>query len=329
MSAPSADSFDYVIIGAGAAGSVLANRLSETPGVTICVLEAGPPDRNPWIHIPAGFTKTLFDPSCTWQFKTEPTANTGGRPIATTQGRALGGSSSVNGMVYNRGQAEDFDDWKAMGCAGWGYRDVLPYFRRSERKIGPGDDQYRGRLGAFPVTHPDWPSPLCEAFIAGATELGIPRNDDYNSGDQAGVGYFQRTIYRGRRVSAAKAFLRPAMTRPGVEVRTNARASAILFEGKRATGVAYIQTQGGPARQVHARREIILSAGTVNTARLLQISGIGPAALLQNLGVSVIHELPVGENFRDHYAVRCVARAPRTHARSTRCPAGGVWAPKC
>ncbi|GAC1345369.1 MAG: GMC family oxidoreductase N-terminal domain-containing protein [Acetobacteraceae bacterium] len=309
MSAPSADSFDYVIIGAGAAGSVLANRLSETPGVTICVLEAGPPDRNPWIHIPAGFTKTLFDPSCTWQFKTEPTANTGGRPIATTQGRALGGSSSVNGMVYNRGQPADLNTWAQRGNRGWGYDDMLPYYRRTERRIGRGDDAKRGREGGIPVTDMDWIHPVSEAFIAGAIAAGIPRNDDYNSGDQAGVGYFQRTIYRGRRVSAAKAFLRPAMIRPGVEVRTNARASAILFEGKRATGVAYIQTQGGPARQVHARREIILSAGTVNTARLLQISGIGPAALLQNLGVSVIHELPVGENFRDHYAVRCVARA--------------------
>ncbi len=310
MPAPAADTFDYVIVGAGAAGSVLAGRLTEQPGLTVCVLEAGPPDRNPWIHIPAGFTKTLFDPSCTWQFKTEPTDNTGGRAIATTQGRTLGGSSSINGMIYNRGQPADLNNWAQRGNRGWGYEDVLPYYRRSERRIGHGDEAKRGREGKIPVTDMDWIHPLSEAFIAGAVASGIPRNPDYNSGDQAGVGYFQRTIHRGRRVSAARAFLHPAMQRPGIEVRTHARASAILFEGKRATGVRYLRDRGGPAQEVHARREVILSAGTVNTARLLQISGIGSAALLQELGVQLVHELPgVGENFRDHYAVRCVMRA--------------------
>jgi choline dehydrogenase len=306
-----ADSFDYVIVGAGAAGSVLANRLSEDASTTVCVLEAGPPDRNPWIHIPAGFIKTLFDPACTWQFTTEPTPNTGGRRIATTQGRTLGGSSSVNGMIYNRGQPADFDNWAQRGNRGWSYADVLPYFRRSERRIGFGEEGVRGReQGGIPITDMDWINPVSEAFIAGCVGLGIPRNPDYNSGNQAGVGYFQRAILNGRRVSAARAFLKPALSRPNLEVRTHARASAILLEGKRAVGVRYLAERGGTARAVRARREVIVAAGTVNTARLLQVSGIGPAALLGRIGVQVAHALPgVGENFRDHYATRFVVRA--------------------
>ena len=276
----------------------------------MCVLEAGPPDRNPWIHIPAGFTRTLFDPSCTWQFKTEPTERTGGRPIATTQGRTLGGSSSVNGMIYNRGQPADLDSWAQRGNRGWGYADVLPYYRRSERRIGFGDDSIRGREGGIPVTDMDWIHPVSEAFIAACVAAGIPRNPDYNSGDQAGVGYFQRAIRNGRRVSAARAFLKPARSRRNLEVRTDARASNIILAGTRATGVRYLKERGGAERMVHARREVVLSAGTVNTARLLQVSGIGPAGLLGEIGVPVRHELRgVGENFRDHYAVRLVMRA--------------------
>src|ERR1700748_639679 len=179
--ANNADSFDYVIVGAGAAGSLLANRLTEDGVTTVCVLEAGPPDRNPYIHIPAGFIKTLFDPSCTWQFKTEPTENTGGRRIATTQGRTLGGSSSVNGMIYNRGQPNDFNTWAQRGNRGWGYADVLPYCRRTERRIGFGDDSVRGRENGIPITDMDWIHPVSEAFIAGCIKAGIPRNPDYNS----------------------------------------------------------------------------------------------------------------------------------------------------
>ena len=304
------DSFDYVIVGSGAAGSVLAARLSEDPAVTVCVLEAGPPDRNPWIHIPAGFIKTMVDPSVTWQFSTEPTEMTGGRRIPTIQGRTLGGGSSVNGMIYNRGQPADLDNWAQRGNRGWGYADCLPYYRRSENRMGLADETRGRNDGAVPVTDMDWIHPVSEAFIQGCLGLGIPRARDYNSGDQAGVGYFQRTIRNGRRVSAARAFLHPAMTRKNLEVRTNARASRILFEGKRATGIRYLAERNGPPKEVRARREVILCSGTVNTARLLQVSGVGPADLLGRLGVPVVHELRgVGSNFRDHYASRFVMRA--------------------
>lgn len=304
------DSFDYVIVGSGAAGSVLAARLTEDPAVTVCVLEAGPPDRNPWIHIPAGFIKTMVDPSVTWQFRTEPTEMTGGRRIPTIQGRTLGGGSSVNGMIYNRGQPADLDNWAQRGNRGWGYADCLPYYRRSENRIGLSDDTRGRNDGTVPVTDMDWIHPVSEAFIQGCIGLGIPRTRDYNSGDQAGVGYFQRTIRNGRRISAARAFLHPAMARKNLEVRTNARASQIIFEGKRAVGIRYLAAPGAPPKEIRARREVILSAGTVNTARLLQVSGVGPADLLGRIGVPVLHEMRgVGANFRDHYASRIVMRA--------------------
>ncbi len=304
-----ADEFDYVIVGCGAAGSLLAARLSEDPAVTVCVLEAGPPDRSPWIHLPAGFIKMLKDPGFTWQFSTEPTANTGGRRIATVQGRTLGGSSSINGMIYNRGQPGDLDSWAQKGNRGWGYADCLPYYMRTERRIGFGSDERRGRAQGIPITDMDWFHPVSEAFIAGCESLGIPRNPDYNSGDQAGVGYYQRAILNGRRVSAYRAFLHGALARRNLELRTNARASEIVLEGKRAVGVRYGRARGGPATEVRARREVILSGGTANTARLMQVSGIGPR-WITDLGVELRHELPgVGENFRDHYASRFVMRA--------------------
>ena len=304
------DTFDYVIVGSGAAGSVLCRRLTEAPGVTVCVLECGPPDRHPFIHIPAGFIKMLFNPAYTWQFQTEPGEGIGGRRIPTTQGRTLGGSSSINGMIYNRGQRADFDNWAQRGNRGWGYIDVLPYFKRTERRIGIGDDRIHGRAGDLPVTDLDWFHPVCDAFMDGAQELGIPRCEDYNSGDrQAGVGYFQRLINRGYRHSAARVFLHPARRGGQLEVRTDARASRILFDGTRAKGVRYVDDRDRTTvKQVFARREVIVSSGTANTAKLLQISGVGPAWLLQELGIPVIADLPVGENFRDHYSARIVAR---------------------
>jgi choline dehydrogenase len=304
-----ADVFDYVIVGSGAAGSVLAHRLTEDPGVTVCVLEAGPPDRHPYIHVPGGFIKMLFNPQYTWQFKTEPSDGTAGRQIPTTQGRTLGGSSSINGMVYNRGQRADFDTWAQRGNRGWSYVDVLPYFKRTERRLGLCDTRYHGTEGRLPVTDIDWIHPICETFIDGAVQLGIPRCADYNGEAQEGVGYFQRAIHRGWRHSAARVFLHPARGR-GLVVRTDARAAAILFEGKRAIGVRYVnERQRSEQHEVHARREVIVCCGTANTAKLLQISGVGPAALLTSIGVPVVHELAgVGENFRDHYSVRFVAR---------------------
>ncbi|NDG47772.1 MAG: choline dehydrogenase [Rhodospirillales bacterium] len=303
------DTFDFIIVGSGAAGSVLADRLSEDGKHSICVLEAGPMDSNPWIHMPAGFTKTLSNPDVSWQFSTEPTEMTGGRRINTIQGRVLGGGTSINGLIYNRGQPDDLNNWAQRGNRGWGYDDCLPYYKRTERRVGVSDDT-RGTEGGMPVTDMDWFHPVSEAFIEGCVAQGIPRNPDYNNGNQAGVGYYQRIIQNNRRVSAARGRLHPAMARKNLEVRTNARATTLLFEGKRCVGLRYAASADGPRTEIRARREVILSAGTANTARLLQISGIGPAGLLQKLGVAPVHILPgVGENFRDHYASRFIMRA--------------------
>lgn len=303
-----ADQFDYVIVGSGAAGSILANRLS-ADGSTVCVLEAGPPDRSPYLHIPAGFIKAVFNKKYAWQFSSEGTAQTNGRRVPIPQGRTLGGSTSINGLVYNRGQAADFDHWAALGNTGWSYDEVLPYFKSMERRMG-GDDRYRGRKGELPVTDIDWIHPLCEAFIAGAVEQGIPRNPDYNGADQAGVGYFQRTIDCGWRMSTAKCFLKPAMGRKNLEVRTYAQATRILFDGGKAAGVAYCHpAHPSQVRAVRARREVIVSCGAINTPKLLQLSGLGPADLLRQHNIDVVCDLPgVGENLSDHYSVRVVAR---------------------
>lgn len=304
------ETFDYVIVGSGAAGAILANRLSADAGVTVCLLEAGPSDRHPFLQIPAGFIKTLFNPAFTWQFKTEATAQTGGRRIPIPQGRVLGGSTSINGLVYNRGQRQDYDEWESIGNPGWSYAEVLPYFKRMERRIG-GDDAYRGRDGELPVSDIDWSHPVCDAFIAGAEGMGMPLNPDYNGASQEGVGYFQRTIHRGWRMSTARAFLWPVRSRANLEIRTNAQANSILFENRIATGVRYLRgAERSTAAEVHARREVIVSCGAINTPKLLQLSGIGSAALLQKIGVPVVHDLPgVGENLSDHFSVRVVARA--------------------
>jgi choline dehydrogenase len=304
------DAFDYVIVGAGAAGAILANRLTEDGRTTVCLLEAGPRDWHPYLHIPSGFIKVLFNPAFTWQFSSEPTANTNDRRIPIPQGRTLGGSTSINGLAYNRGQPSDFDEWAATGNPEWRYEDVLPYFKRSERKIGAGDEVFRGRSGEQAVTDMDWVHPICEAFIAGAIGHGMARNPDYNAVSQEGVGYYQRTIMNGWRQSTARAFLRPARKRRNLELRTNAQATAILFEGKHATGVRYAYGSSRDAtREVRARREVIVCSGSLNTPKLLQISGIGPAELLRSINVPVVHELPgVGENLKDHYSVRLVAK---------------------
>ncbi len=307
-----ADRYDYVIVGAGAAGAILANRLS-AQGATVCVLEAGPPDHSPWLHIPAGFIKAVFNKKYAWQFSSEPTDLTNGRRVPIPQGRTLGGSTSINGLVYNRGQAADYDHWASLGNPGWSYEEVLPYFKSMERRAG-GEDRYRGRAGELPVTDIDWIHPLCEAFIAGAVEQGLPRNPDYNGASQAGVGYFQRTINRGWRMSTARCFLRPAMSRKNLTVRTHAQATQVLFEGHRAVGVAYCDPrQPAAVRSVRAHREVIVASGAINTPKLLQLSGLGPGDFLRELGIPVVRDLPgVGENLSDHYSVRVVARVKQS-----------------
>lgn len=303
------DRFDYVIIGAGSAGCVLASRLSEDPNTSVCVLEAGPSDWHPYIHLPAGFIKTFHMKSINWAYQQEIGPYTGGRSIYAPRGKTLGGSSSINGHIYNRGQRMDFDTWAQMGNRGWGYSDVLPYFKRLEKRVGEGDNTFRGRDGNLTVTTMDWRDPLCEAFMEGAVSLGIPRNPDYNGKIQEGVSYCQRTIDKGLRVSGSTAFLKPAMKRPNVHVQTHAHATEIIFEGKRAVGVRYTKGgKGGTPVEVRASKEVILSGGTYNSPQLLQLSGIGSPELLGAHGIQVRHALPVGEGLQDHYAPRTVAR---------------------
>jgi choline dehydrogenase len=303
------DRFDYVIIGAGSAGCVLTSRLSEDPNTSVCVLEAGPSDWHPYIHLPAGFIKTFHMKSINWAYQQEVGPYTGGRSIYAPRGKTLGGSSSINGHIYNRGQRMDFDTWAQMGNRGWGYADVLPYFKRLEKRVGEGDNTFRGRDGKLTVTTMDWRDPLCEAFMEGAVSLGIPRNPDYNGKTQEGVSYCQRTIDKGLRVSGSTAFLKPAMKRPNVHVHTHAHATEIIFEGKRAVGVRYTKGgRGGTPVEVRANKEVILSGGTYNSPQLLQLSGIGSPDLLNAHGIQVRHALPVGEGLQDHYAPRTVAR---------------------
>jgi choline dehydrogenase len=304
------ETFDYVIVGAGSAGCVLANRLSEDLSTSICVLEAGPSDWHPYIHLPAGFIKTFHMRSINWAYQQEPGPWTGGRSIYAPRGKTLGGSSSINGHIFNRGQRLDFDTWAQLGNRGWSYSDVLPHFKRLERRIGEGDDAYRGREGNLVVTTMEWKDTLCEAFMAGAISLGIPRNPDYNGAIQEGVSYAQRTIQNGLRVSAAKAFLHPARKRGNVDVRTHAHATQIILEGKRAVGVRYMKGGGrGTPIEVRANKEVILSGGSYNSPQLLQLSGIGSPELLRSHGIEVRHALAgVGEGLQDHYAPRTVAR---------------------
>lgn len=307
---PDNETFDFVIVGGGTAGALLTKRLSED-GASVCLLEAGPRDLNPLIHIPAGYIRNVYSRNLTWNFEAEPGTGTAGRRFSLPQGRVLGGSSSINGLNHNRGQSSDYDQWAALGNPGWSYQEVLPYFRRTERRLAPSvDPSYRGQDGELPITDLDWHHPVSEAFVAGAEELGIPRNPDYNAEVQDGAGYFQRAIYKGRRVSSARAFLGTARRRSNVAIRTHAHVTSIVFEGNRAVGVRYVKGgPGGTPVAVTARREVIISAGTVNSAKLLQISGVGPAGLLAELGIPLVRDLPgVGQHLRDHYGVRMVSQ---------------------
>lgn len=301
------ETFDYVIAGGGTAACILAYRLA-VAGHSVCVLEAGPPDNNPYMKIPAGFVKTLFDPKVTWQLTSQPNPNSNHRRIPYTQGKTLGGSSTVNGMVYNRGQGADFDEWAQRGNIGWGYADILPYFRRTENWIGGEDTVYRGTEGQLQTSISRWPNVAVDAFVAAAQTLGHPYNPDYNGARQEGVGFYQSAIAKGRRNSTATAFLRPAQRQHGVDVRTHALVTDITLQGGTATGITYLRD--GRKQSIHARREVIIAAGATNSPKLLQLSGIGPSDLLQTHGIAVRHALPgVGENFRDHYSPRLVVRA--------------------
>ena len=308
-SSTASEVYDYVVVGSGAAGAIVAARLAEDAGVSVCVLEAGPPDTHPYLHLPAGFIKVIFNPRLAWQFGSVPTALTGGRRIPLPQGKTYGGSTSINGLVYNRGQREDFDGWAAQGNPGWSHAEVLPYFQKTETYLGGGDATLRGSAGPLPVSDIDWIHPICEAFLDGAAELGMLRNPDYNGVVQQGAGYFQRTIANGRRMSTARTFLRPAMRRPNLRVIAQAQATRIVCEGRRAVGVEFARGPGAPSRQVRARREVLVCAGAINTPKLLMLSGIGDGTQLQKQGLNVVQHLPgVGAHLKDHFSIRLVAR---------------------
>jgi len=298
--------FDYVVVGAGSAGCVIANRLSADGRHSVLLLEAGPPDRYPWIHVPIGYAKTMFHPVLNWRFYTEPEPTMNGRKIYWPRGRTLGGSSAINGLIYIRGQREDYDHWAALGNPGWSYADVLPWFRALEHNVR-GASEFHGDTGPLWASDIVEPHPLVDAFIAGAQELGIPRNDDFNGATQEGAGYYQLTTRHGLRCSTAVAYLRPARSRANLDVRTGAQATRVRFDGRRARGVVY--RQGGRDVDVAARREVILCAGALQSPQLLQLSGVGPPDLLQRFGIPVVHPLPgVGENLQDHLQARVIFR---------------------
>ncbi|AJG23450.1 choline dehydrogenase [Cupriavidus taiwanensis] len=294
--------FDYVIVGAGSAGSVLANRLSESGKYTVCLLEAGPKDRYPWIHIPIGYAKTMQHPKYNWRFYTEPEPELANRKIYQPRGRTLGGSSSINGLIYIRGQKRDYDEWRDLGNPGWGWDDVLPYFRKLETN-DLGASATRGDSGPMHATSVPPEHELVDAFIGASERLGVPRTNDFNDGRQEGVGYFQVSTKNGFRCSTAVGYLKPAKSRANLHIETLAQATKVLFEGKRATGVRYVRD--GRTLEVKATREVLLCAGAIQSPQLLQLSGVGPAALLSEFGIKPVHVSPgVGENLQDHLQVR-------------------------
>ena len=299
---PMTQAFDYIVVGAGSAGCVLAARLSEDPAARVLLLEAGPPDRSIWIHLPIGYGKTMWSPRYNWCFHTDPDPNMNGRRIYWPRGKTLGGSSAINGLIYIRGQHQDYDHWARLGNAGWSHDEVLPYFIRSEANQR-GANRWHGDSGPLKVSDIGARHELIEAFIDGAQEIGVARNDDFNGAQQEGAGYYQLTTSKGLRCSTATAYLRPARARPNLTVLCNARALRVLLRGGRARGIEYLHE--GERLTALADSEVLLSAGAIQSPQLLQLSGIGPAALLRQHDIEVVHDAPgVGENLQDHLQIR-------------------------
>ena len=300
--------FDFIVVGAGSAGCVLANRLSASGRHRVALLEAGPRDTSLWIHLPIGYGKTMWDAKVNWRFYTEPEPNMAGRKIYWPRGRVLGGSSSINGLIVIRGQPQDYDRWRELGNPGWGWNEVLPYFIKLESNPDLGGNQLHGSGGPLHVSSIKRPHPLIEALIAAAGKCGVPRTDDFNGVEQEGVGYYQLTTRNGWRVSAAEAYLRPAKRRSNLSVFTDAQVARILLDGRRATGVS--ARIGGALGEVRARHGVVLAAGALQSPQLLMLSGIGPADELLAHGIPVVLDRKaVGQNLQDHLQVRLIYRA--------------------